>query len=109
MRTAKKRTYNTVKSLSEIINLLQKHKEELRKEYGVKHIKIFGSYARNEQKENSDLDILVSLNGKVDLLEFVELKFYLEEITRLPVDLVSDRGMSPFLKPYIEKNIVEVF
>ncbi len=109
MGTTGKQSYKTAKSLSEIVNLLLKHKEELRKEYGVEHLKIFGSYARNEQKENSDLDILVSLNGKIDLLGFVDLKFYLEEITGLPVDLVSDKGMSPFLKPYIEKHIVEVF
>ena len=109
MGTTGKQSYKTAKSLLEIVNLLLKHKEELRKKYGVKHLKIFGSYARNEQKENSDLDILVSLNGKIDLLGFVDLKFYLEEITGLPVDLVSDKGMSPFLKPYIEKSAVEVF
>jgi len=109
MGTTGKQSYKTAKSLPEIVNLLLKHKEELRKNYGVEHLKIFGSYARNEQKENSDLDILVSLNGKIDLLGFVDLKFYLEEITGLPVDLVSDKGMSPFLKPYIEKSTVEVF
>jgi predicted nucleotidyltransferase len=97
------------RKLPEIIELILRHRKELQKEYGVEHLKIFGSYARNEQKENSDLDILVSLNGKIDLLGFVDLKFYLEEITGLPVDLVSDKGMSPFLKPYIEKSTVEVF
>ena len=80
----------------EIVSLLLEHKEKLRKEYGVKHLKIFGSYARNEQNKKSDLDLIVSLDGKVDLLGFVGLKLYLEEITGLRVDLVSDRGISPF-------------
>jgi len=93
----------------EVVSLLLEHREKLQKEYGVKHLKIFGSYARNEQSEKSDLDLIVSLNGKVGLLGFVDLKLYLEGITGLPVDLVSDRGISPVLSPYIEKSTVEVF
>ncbi|WP_456342256.1 nucleotidyltransferase family protein [Thermovibrio sp.] len=52
----------------EIVSLLLEYKKKLQKEYGVKHLKIFGSYARNEQNKKSDLDLIVSLDGKVDLL-----------------------------------------
>jgi len=93
----------------ELADLLLKHKKILQEEYGVKHLKIFGSYARGEQEEDSDVDILVSLDEEVDLLEFVGLKFYLEEILGLPVDLLSDRGISPLLRAYIERWVIEVF
>lgn len=102
-RTARKKP----KSLSEIVEVLLKHREELYQRYGVKHLKIFGSFARNEQKRDSDLDVIVSLDGRIDLLGFVELKHYLEEITGLSVDLVTDRGISPFVKSYIQE--FEVF
>jgi len=47
------------KKLEEIKNILKKHKEELKKKYGIKEIGIFGSYVRGENKKSSDLDILV--------------------------------------------------
>jgi predicted nucleotidyltransferase len=95
--------------MEKIVEAILAHKEELQRNYGVNHLKIFGSYARGEQRESSDLDVLVSLRAEADLLDFVALKERLEEITRLPVDLVSERGISTFIKPFIEKELIEVF
>jgi len=103
VKILKKTAHRTPKSLSEIVEVLLKHREELYQRYGVKHLKIFGSYAEGKQKESSDLDVIVSLDGRIDLLGFVELKYYLEEITGLSVDLVTDKGISPFVKPYIQE------
>ncbi|MDI6603308.1 MAG: nucleotidyltransferase family protein, partial [Patescibacteria group bacterium] len=62
----------------EIKQILTEHKEELKEKYGVKEIGIFGSYVRKEQKEESDLDILVEFeeDAKIGLLKFVNMENY---------------------------------
>ena len=72
------------------------------KRYGVKRIGIFGSYIRNEQRENSDIDILVEFEkGKKTFDNYMELKFFLEDLFQCKVDLVSTGALKPDLKPYI--------
>ncbi|MEO2069623.1 MAG: nucleotidyltransferase family protein [Desulfurobacteriaceae bacterium] len=90
------------KTLQKIIHALKEHQEELREIHKVKNLKVFGSYAKNEQTENSDLDLMVSFGKTLTLLEFIELKKYLESITGIKVDLVTEDGISPHIKPYIE-------
>ena len=81
---------------------MKEHEKELREAYRVKHLKVFGSYAKNNQKEDSDLDLMVSFEETPTLLEFIDLKEYLESITGIKVDLVTEEGISPYIKPYIE-------
>jgi uncharacterized protein len=66
---------------------------------------IFGSIAKNEQNEDSDIDILVDLDysHKIGLL-FIQMKLDLENLLQAKVDLVSSNGLSPFIKPQIEKE-----
>ena len=92
----------TGRILQEIIQTLKEHEKELREAYRVKHLKVFGSYAKNNQKEDSDLDLTVSFEETPTLLEFIDLKEYLESITGIKVDLVTEDGISPYIKPYIE-------
>ena len=61
-------------------------KEELRKRFGITKIGVFGSYARNEQKESSDIDILVEFERPVGL-ELLEAKFFLENHLKIEVDI----------------------
>ena len=93
----------TGKILQEIIQILKEHQEELRETYKVKRLKVFGSYAKNEQTEKSDLDLMVSFEETPTLLEFIDLKEYLENITGIRVDLVTEDGISPYIKPYIKE------
>ena len=62
-----------MKTFEEIKEILQRHKEELRKEYGVKVIGIFGSYVRGEQGDQSDLDILIELERPMGFVRFIKL------------------------------------
>ena len=66
---------------------------------------IFGSFARNEVNDESDIDILVDLDysHKIGLL-FVQMKLDLENLLHKQVDLVSSNGLSPFIKSQIEKE-----
>ncbi len=72
------------------------------KKYGVKRIGLFGSYIRKEQKDTSDIDILVEFEkGKITFDNYMDLKFYLEDLFKCKVDLVMKEAIKPDLKPYI--------
>ena len=70
---------------------------------------LFGSFVRNEAKENSDIDILVELDYSFPIgLEFIQMQFDLEKLLNKKVDLVSDRAISKYIKPIIdaEKKLI---
>jgi predicted nucleotidyltransferase len=81
-----------MQSLKNIKKTLQNNKLILVKKYGIKDLAIFGSYARNEQNQESDIDILVDFKNPVGI-EFIDLAEELEQILKLKVDLVSKRGL----------------
>lgn len=66
---------------------------------------LFGSYVRGEANEQSDLDILIELDHSQSIgLGFVEMQLDLQDILSRKVDLVSERGLSKFIKPFIEQE-----
>lgn len=81
-----------MQELSSIKQILSQHKERLTKKYGLKSIAIFGSYARNQQTMDSDVDILVEFNRPVGI-EFIDLADELEQLLSIKVDLVSKDGL----------------
>ena len=91
-----------MKRLKEIQKCLRTHKKELKKNYKVKEIGIFGSYIRGDQKEKSDLDVLVDFDETIGLFRFVALERYLSRLLGVKVDLV----MKSALKPRIGKRIL---
>lgn len=72
-------------------------------------IGIFGSTARGEDTENSDIDILYQLKNAVGLLAMVRIKDSLEEKLHKKVDLVSERYVNPQLKPYIMNDLKVIY
>ncbi len=70
----------------------------------VKKVYLFGSMARNEANFQSDIDLLVELNESVDLFQFAEMQWQLEELLKRKIDLVSTNGISQRLQPHIEKD-----
>ncbi|MGB9637851.1 MAG: nucleotidyltransferase family protein [bacterium] len=93
-----------MKTIEEIKQILAKHKEEIRQKYGVRVIGIFGSYARGEQKETSDVDILVELEKPIGL-KFFELWDYIEELLGCEVDLVRQKILREEIRDDILKEI----
>jgi hypothetical protein len=92
-------------TLDQLKKTLSAHKEELKKNYQVKDMGIFGSYVRGEQKKKSDVDILVEFDesSKLSLLDFIGLENYLTDILGVKVDLV-EKGT---LKSRIGKHVLE--
>jgi predicted nucleotidyltransferase len=96
-----------MKSLEELKKIINQHKKELEEKYKVKSIAIFGSYVRNEQNAESDVDILVEFKEPVGLL-FIHLADYLEEILSVKVDLLTPEAIKPNRKKYILEKLVYV-
>jgi hypothetical protein len=98
-----------MRGFEEIREILKKHSPELRERFGVWELGIFGSYVRGEQGEKSDLDVLVEFKrGYKTFDNYMDLKFYLEELLNLKVDLVTRSALKPRLKPYILEEAVYV-
>ena len=77
------------------------------KSFGVKRIGIFGSFVRGEEKEESDINIIVEFKeGKKNFNNFINLAFFLEELLGRKVDLLTPESISPYIKPYIEREVV---
>ena len=89
----------------EIIDLLSSHAKEIKTGFCVKRIGLFGSVARGDQKEASDIDILVEFD-KPTFRNFMDLSFYLEELFGRKVDLVTVKGLHPRIRPYVEKDVI---
>jgi predicted nucleotidyltransferase len=79
-------------SSNEICLKLATHKERLIRKYNIKTIALFGSHARNEQTEDSDIDILVEFTKNIGI-KFIDLADDLETIFGKKVDLVSKNGL----------------
>ena len=80
----------------------------LRQRFGVKDIAVFGSLARDELNERSDLDFLVTFEGKPNFDRFMDLKLYLEDIFARPIDLVTKNALRPELRSGIEREAIHV-
>jgi predicted nucleotidyltransferase len=70
---------------------------------------LFGSEARGEADDSSDIDILVDLDDSVDLFQFISIKQHLEKILKKTVDLISTNGISIRLKPAIDKEKILIY
>ena len=91
--------------MDEILKRLEESVEAIKK-FGAKRIGIFGSYARGEEKEESDLDVLVDFEGgKKTFDNYMDLKFFLEDLFGCKVDLVIREAIKPGLKPYILSEV----
>ena len=90
------------------LTLLREHKTVLVQRFGVADIALFGSIARGEATPDSDMDILIRFNGPATSERYFGVQFYLEDLTGLPVDLVTDKALRSELRPYVEREAIYV-
>jgi predicted nucleotidyltransferase len=91
-----------MKDLTGVLAELRALQPELKKRYPIREIGIFGSYVRGEQREDSDLDVLVDLGEGMTLIDLVRLQLAIGEALGLKVDL----AVKDALKPRIERRIL---
>jgi predicted nucleotidyltransferase len=89
-------------------NLLNEHSPEIKERFGVRRLAVFGSVARNEAGVDSDVDVLVEFEGSTTFRGYMGLKFYLEDLFQRPVDLVTEAGLRPVFRPYVEEDAIEI-
>ena len=91
-----------------IKTLLEKQKDFLRDTYQVDDLGVFGSVARGENKEVSDIDILVKFVKPVGMFKFIELEEYLTKLFGKKVDLVTTRALKPAIKNEVLQEVIYV-
>lgn len=97
-----------MKSKEEILKILQEELPNLREGFNVKTIGLFGSYAREEQTEKSDIDLLVEFEKPIDFFKLVELEDHLSELLGAKVEVVTPDALKERIKPYIMRDIAYV-
>ena len=88
-----------------VIEILRSHEPEIRKRFYVKRFGVFGFFARGEQKDTSDVDILVEFE-KPTFDNFMNLAFFLEDLFQRKVYLVTPNSLSPYIGPYVKNEVV---
>ena len=76
--------------------------------FGVTQLWLFGSLARQQSRDDSDVDLLVRFDGPSTSARYFGLQFYLEDLLGRPVDLVSDRALRSELRPFVERDAISV-
>jgi len=91
----------------DVLQILKEHEILIKEKFGVKRIGIFGSFARGEEKAGSDIDVLVEFDEtKITFDNYMDLKFYLEDLFKREVDLVIESSIKPRLKDNIMREVV---
>ena len=98
------------KSLSETVQILQMYQAELQRR-GVAHVAVFGSVARDEAGEDSDIDILVELDPSrpIGLFAYGNLKLYINTLLGGGADVVNRKTLKPHLRDTITRDAVDAF
>ena len=97
-----------MQNVEDIKRALSEHKTELKENFKVKTIGVFGSYVRGEQKRKSDVDVLVEFEEPIGLFEFMDLEMYLSKLLGVKVDLVSKKALKPHIGEHILKEVIMV-
>ena len=79
------------------------------KKYGAKNVSLFGSYARGDFNADSDVDVLVDFRDTITLIDLAHIMRIVKEKTGLTLDLVTKNAISPYLAPYIEKDLTLLY
>ena len=91
-----------------ILDRLNAEAPALKRKYAVKSLAVFGSMARGDDHEGSDVDILVTFEGPATFDDFFDLKFYLEDTLGRSIDLVTPKALRPEMRPRIERECIDV-
>ena len=93
---------------SDVITRMRNQAGQLRRQFAIQNLAVFGSVARGEACADSDVDVLVSFDGTADFDRFMGLKLHLEDLLGVSVDLVTPQALRPELRSRIEGEAIRV-
>jgi predicted nucleotidyltransferase len=76
--------------------------------HGAKNLRVFGSFARGDERPESDIDLLVEMEPGRSLLDIIAIKYALEDMTNRKVDVVTEKALSPYLRDKILRDAVSI-
>lgn len=92
----------------EVLDTLRRNKPVLEERFGVTGLALFGSFARDQATEESDVDIIVTFNARLDWKTYFGAQFYLEDLLGRPVDMSTMRELRSEILPYVERDTISV-
>jgi predicted nucleotidyltransferase len=95
-------------NLADLMEILRQQLPQLAERYQVRTLGVFGSYVRQEQQAESDLDVLITFYEPPSLLEFIKLENYLTDLLGVKVDLVMQSALKPRIGERILNEVVPV-
>ena len=95
-------------SRQQVLDTLRKHKPILERRFGVTELTLFGSFARDQATEDSDIDIIVKFNGPATSKGYFGTISYLEEQLGRTVDLATHKSLRPEIIPFVERDVINV-
>ena len=96
-----------MRTRQDVLDRLRSARPELAREFGVTRLALFGSYARGDQREDSDVDVLVEVDPSIGM-RFVDLAERIEALLGVRSDVVSRRAIAPRHWARIERDLVDV-
>lgn len=91
----------------EVLRKLERELPYLQKEFDIETIGIFGSVSRGEDTPDSDVDVLYTFkHGAIGIRKFLDLADFLEDLFGRKVELVSEKYLSPYIRPYVEADVI---
>ncbi len=93
---------------NDILDLLREHKTALAQRFGVIDLSLFGSFARDQATDASDVDILVRFDGPATSKRYFGVQFYIEDLLNQSVVLVTDKALRAEFRPYVEQEAIRV-
>lgn len=95
-----------MRSLDDILTQLRALQPDLRRRYPIRSMGVFGSYVRGEQRDDSDVDVLIELGDGMDLIAYAGLQIELSDALGVPVDLVEREALRPNLARQVLSEVV---
>ena len=93
---------------AEVLEMLRAHRPVLADRFGVAELALFGSYARDEATDGSDVDILVRFDAPPNWRTYFGAQFYLEDLLQRPVELATREDVRTEMRPHVEREAVDV-
>ena len=94
-------------SRDEVLRILSESRREF-KRFGVVSVRLFGSVARDEATDHSDVDVIAEFERPLTFKRFMGFKIFLEDLLGLNVDLVTERGLRERIRPGVERDAIRV-